>query len=459
MRLRPGPSSAAPPILAALGLPTAALLAPTTALAAALPLPPPAPLDMLPVLFALVLVLLGARLGGALFERLGQPSVLGEVLAGVVIGNLGLFGWHAMDGLRHLPALEVLAQIGILFLLFDVGLSCEMGKLLAVGRSALLVASLGVAATIGLGWAASAWLLPNLPSLAHGFLAATLCATSIGITARVLSDLGHAGSREGRIVLGAAVVDDVIGLVVLGVATAASARAESGAALDPGALGLLAGKAIAFLAVAIVAGRWIARRAFGLGTRLPGTGVLLTLALTFCFAVAWLAGVTGLAPIVGAFCAGLVLEEAHYGGLVERDPARRDVRSLLEPLRGFLAPIFFVLIGTRIDLATFDPGAALGLSLALTAVVVVSRLGCAAGVLEPGADRLTVGLGMLPRGEVSLIFAGVGATLTVRGQRVLDPARFSAIVVVVTLTTLLTPPLLAWRLRSLPARAGDSEVA
>jgi Kef-type K+ transport system membrane component KefB len=411
--------------------------------------------DLAPLLLALVLVLLGARLGGALAERFRQPAVLGELLAGVVLGNLGLLGWHGLDGMRGLAGLDLLAQIGVLFLLFEVGLVSEVGPMLAVGGSALLVATLGVIVPIGLGYLASRALLPDQHPLAHWFVGATLCATSVGITARVLADQGRTKSREGRIILGAAVIDDVQGLVVLAVIKGLIDAVDRGQPFHAGSALLLVGKAVAFLVAAVALGRPVSRRIFRLGARLPGEGVLLSLALAFCFAVAWLAGRLGLAPVVGAFAAGLVLEEVHYGDLRARDGARRDVPSLLQPISTFLVPVFFVLMGMHVELAAFGQAGVAGFTAALIVVALVSKQACSLGVLERGTDRLAVGLGMIPRGEVGLIFAGIGASLTIGGERVVSPMVFSAVVATVAATTLLTPPLLAWRLRRLPAAAGS----
>jgi Kef-type K+ transport system membrane component KefB len=409
---------------------------------------------VMPVLIALVLVLLGARLGASLAGRLRQPPVLGELLAGVVIGNLGLFGWHGCEGLRDLAGLEVLAQLGVLLLLFDVGLESEVRRMLAVGPSSLLVATLGVLAPIGLGAIVSRALLPGLGPLTHWFVGATLCATSVGITARVLGDLGFVDRREGRIILGAAVIDDVLGLVVLAVIAAVIADSARGVPFHPGVALVILAKAAGFLAVAFLVGHVVSRRLFGLAARLPGSGPLLSLALAFCFALAWLAGLLGLAPIVGAFAAGLVLEEGRGGdaGSGAREP--RDIASLLEPLKTFLVPVFFVLMGMRVDLSVFATPGTLGFAGALIVVAVLSKQACSLGVLERDTDRLAVGLGMIPRGEVGLIFASLGTALTLGGERVVSPMVFSAIVAMVVVTTFLTPPLLAWRLRKLPAEAG-----
>ena len=401
---------------------------------------------------ALVLVIVLGRLGGALFVHVRQPPVLGELLAGVVLGNLGWVGLHALDGLRGSPALDLLAQIGVLFLLFTVGLESDVARMLAVGRSSFLVATLGVIVPMVLGWFTARTFFPGHGELVYWFVGAALCATSVGITARVLSDLRRTSSAEGRIILGAAVIDDVLGLIVLAVVAGSIRAVDAGEAFRWTSVAWVVVRAFAFLALALLMGRWLSSRVFTLAARLPGEGTLLTLALAFCFGLAVLAGRSGLAPIVGAFAAGLILDEVHYRDLRARDERRRDIRELLEPINAFLVPVFFVLMGMRVDLSVFAHGDVLAFAAALTAAAVIGKQVCGLGVLERGVDRLAVGLGMIPRGEVGLIFAGIGATLTLRGERVIAPAVFSAVVVMVVLTTLITPPLLGWRLGALPAR-------
>ena len=404
-------------------------------------------MNMLPVLEALAIILVLARLGGALFERFSLPAVLGELLAGIAIGNLGLLGFHGFDALRHVPTVEALAQIGVLFLLFQVGLESDIGKMAAVGVSATLVAVLGVVAPMLLGLGVSELFLKDHHILSHWFVGATLAATSVGITARVLGDLGRSASVEGRIILGAAVIDDVLGLVVLAVVTGLIQAADAGAAFDPTVLAVIVGKALGFLIVAVVVGRWLSRVTFRFAARLPGEGMLLSFALAFCFLLAWLAGKAGLAPIVGAFAAGLVLEDVHYEALRDRDPERRDLLHLLQPLSGFLVPVFFVLMGMSVDLSVFGQPGVLGFAAALTVAAVIGKQVCSLGVLGTGVDRFAVGLGMIPRGEVGLIFASIGRTLTIGGERVVDDMVYSAVIVMVAVTTLVTPPLLVWRLK------------
>ena len=409
--------------------------------------------DMMPVLATLVLMLLGGRLGGSAAESLGMPAVLGELAAGIVIGNLGLVGVHAFEGLADLAAIQVLAQLGVLFLLFGVGLASDVGQMAKVGASSLLVATLGVVAPMLLGLGVSRLFFPAHDPLSHWFVGATLCATSVGITARVLSDLERASGTEGRIILGAAVIDDVMGLVVLAVVSGAIAAANQGRPFEPVAVLWILAKSLLFLGGALILGRWVSPRAFRLASRLRGERLLLPIALAICFGLAWCAGRAGLAPIVGAFAGGLILEDAHYRDLLARDDQRRSIPQLLEPLETFLVPLFFVLMGMQVDLRAFASPAILGFAAVLTLAAVAGKQACSLGVLERGADRLAVGLGMIPRGEVGLIFASIGATLRLRGERVIDGTVFSAIVVMVAITTLLTPPLLVWRMRGAPAPA------
>ena len=409
--------------------------------------------DLMPVLAALVVILVGAKVGGALATSLGQPSVLGELMVGILLGNVGLVGFHGFDGIQELASIDVLAQIGVLFLLFAAGLESDMGEMVSVAGSAILVAVIGVVVPILLGYVCSAWFFPGHAPLTHWFVGAVLCATSVGITARVLADLRRTRTIEGRIIIGAAVVDDVLGLIVLAVVVGIVKASNAGQSLDVSTVAVIVLKALGFLVAAFLIGRWLSARAFKLALRLPGEGILLTGALAFCFGLAYLAGLAGLAPIVGAFAAGLILDEVHYEDLRKRDHAQRTVPELLEPISAFLVPVFFVLMGMRVELGVFGNPGVLGFAAVLTLAAIVGKQACALGVLDRGADRWTIGLGMIPRGEVGLIFAGIGSTLTLAGERVIDGAVFSGAVVMVALTTLVTPPLLASRLR----RAGVGE--
>ena len=393
-----------------------------------------------PVLLALTIVLVGAKIGGWAAERFRQPAVLGELLAGVVLGNVALLGFDGLEFIGTNLGIHILAEIGVVVLLFEVGLESNVKDMLSVGWSSLLVACLGVIAPFFLGWGVSLWMMPEAETLVHIFIGAILCATSVGITARVLTDLGKVQAREARIVLGAAVIDDVLGLVILAVVTGSIQAANAGSKLDAlSVLGII-GKAAAFLVGAIVIGTWLAPRMFRVASLLRVRGMLLVASLGFCFVLAYLANAIELAPIVGAFAAGLILDEVHYQNFI--DQGEHKLEELLHPLALFLVPIFFVRMGVEVDLATFARLEVLGFAALLTLAAIVGKMICAAGVLEPGLDRLSVAVGMVPRGEVGLIFAGIGAQMVLHGQRVVPPPVFSAAVIMVIVTTLVTPPLL-----------------
>lgn len=396
-----------------------------------------------PVALALVLILLAAKLGGDLAVRLGQPAVLGELVLGVALGNLSPIGFRGFESLAANPHLDMLARLGVLVLLFEVGLESTVGQMTRVGWTALRVAVLGVAVPFALGWAAGAWLLPDRSVYVHAFLGAALCATSVGITARVLKDLGRAKSDEARIILGAAVIDDVLGLVVLAVVTGVIAATDAGASLSAAEVVAIVGKASGFLIGSLVLGVWLSPRLFKAASRLRGSGVLLATGLSFCFFLSWLADKIGLAAIVGAFAAGLILEDVHYRRFVDRGEG--GLEELIQPVASFLVPIFFVLMGMRTDLRAFLEPGVLGLAGALTAAAIVGKQACSAGVIGGGVDRVAVGIGMIPRGEVGLIFANIGLAMTLGGQPIIDRSTFSAVVVMVIVTTMVTPPALKWR--------------
>ncbi|MEO8075983.1 MAG: cation:proton antiporter [Acidobacteriota bacterium] len=406
------------------------------------------------LVLALALILVAAKVGAHFAVRIGQPPVLGELLAGVVLGNLTLVGYSGLDGLKTDAAVDMLSRLGIILLLFQVALESTVGQMLKVGLSACVVATLGVIGPFLLGWGVGAWLLPDATVYAHIFLGAALTATSVGITARVLKDLGQSQSDEARIILGAAVIDDVQGLIILAVVTGIIAAANSGAALSYQAIGFVVGKATVFLVGSLVLGVYLSPRLFLLASKLEARGVLLAFGLAFCFLQAWLASAIGLAPIVGAFAAGLVLEDLHYQDFVSRGEHTLD--QLVEPIASFLVPVFFVVMGARTDLHAFAQPGVLGLAAALTAAAIAGKQLCALGVVGKGVDRLSVGVGMIPRGEVGLIFANIGLTLMVGGRPVIDQSVFAAVVVMVITTTVITPPALKWSFgRSRSRRTGD----
>jgi Kef-type K+ transport system membrane component KefB len=410
-------------------------------------------LDVAPVILALAVILAGAKLGGDLATRVGQPAVLGELVAGVLLGNLHLLGVPWFRAIASNPSVDVLAQLGVLILLFGVGLESTVRDMLKVGLPSLLVAVLGVVTPFALGWGVGALLLPEHSGYAHAFLGATLTATSVGITARVLSDIGKSRSPEARVILGAAVVDDVLGLVILAIVGGAIQAADQGERIAVGAIALVLIKAIVFLGGALALGATLSPRLFHFAARLRGRGILLTTALVFCFVLAYLASVIGLAPIVGAYAAGLILEDLHWRDFTAR--GEHGLEDLVQPVATLLVPVFFVLMGMRVELAAFARVEVLGLAALLTLVAVIGKQACSLGAYG-GLDRLSVGIGMVPRGEVGLIFAGIGLTLTVGGERIVDEAIFSAVVIMVIVTTMITPPALKWSLTRGERRSGSS---
>jgi Kef-type K+ transport system membrane component KefB len=411
--------------------------------------------DLSPMILAgLAAMLLIAKLASELFERAGQPAVLGELLAGIILGNLALFGFYNAEWLKTDAVIAALAQLGVILLLFEVGLESNLGELLEVGWSSLLVALAGLIAPFFLGWVVSAYFLPNESRLVHIFIGAVLCATSVGITARVLKDLGKLKLREARIILGAAVIDDVIGLLILATVVGAVAAASAGSSLDFFYIFWLAAKTVVFFILTFVIGRYVMPPIFRAAAKLDSRGVLLILSIAFCFGLSWLAAKAELATIVGAFAAGLVLDDVHFKPFTNR--GERDLSQLLEPVTTFLVPIFFVLMGMKVDLRVFGHLDLLGFAAALTVAAIIGKQVCSLAATERGLNRLAIGVGMIPRGEVGLIVAGIGATLMLPDAAgtitpVVSPATFGAVVIMVIITTLVTPPLLKMALSRKPA--------
>ena len=415
------------------------------------------------MLIGVTVMLVAAKIGGEIFERRKLPGVLGELFAGIIIGNLIIFGFRGAEVLKTNGTIAALAELGVIILLFEVGLESDLKEMMEVGWSSLLVAVVGVIAPFVLGWVVSAYFIPNESRLGHIFIGATLCATSVGITARVFRDLGKLSTREARIILGAAVIDDVLGLLILAIVAGAIRAATTGSVLSMADVGVIAAKSLLFLIGSIALGHLLMPRLLRGAGRLETRGVLLTLAIASCLFLAWVAGKVGLAPIVGAFAAGLVLDEVHYQPSGDR--RERDLADLLQPVSTVLVPIFFVLMGLKVDLRLFARVDILGFAALLTIAAILGKQVCGLAVLERGVNRLAVGVGMIPRGEVGLIFAGIGATLmlpTATGARapVISSSTFGAVVIMVIITTLVTPLTLKWSLgRKTHARRGRQKRA
>ncbi len=411
----------------------------------------------------IAVIIIAAKLS-SLVEKLGQPAVLGELLIGVVLGNLVLLGIHLFEPIKHDSIIAFLAELGVVILLFQIGLESNIREMKKVGVSAFLVAIIGVVLPFVLGtYLVGPWLLPGLSSNAYLFLGATLTATSVGITARVFQDLGKLKIPEAQIVLGAAVIDDVLGLIILAVVSAI----VTVGAVSLGAISWIVAKAVLFLVGAIVIGQLLAP-VLGKAFSKIQTGVGMKFSLAICFGLifAYLAGEIGLAPIVGAFAAGLVLDPVHFkyfkdpkvvsdvkeaaaeadSGIKEKimkaiEPhAHRHIEDIIEPIGYFLIPIFFVITGMNVKIETLFDLPILTVALAITIVAIIGKV--VAGIAAGKVDKWLVGFGMVPRGEVGLIFAMIGKTLGVISDEI-----FSVIVIMVILTTLLTPPILTFLLK------------
>jgi Kef-type K+ transport system membrane component KefB len=407
------------------------------------------------VLLGLAAVLVGTKLGGELAERLRLPAVVGELLVGVLMGNLWLVGGPDARGFVSSQAFTVLAELGAVLLLFQVGLESTPREMLAVGGRAFTVAVVGVVTPMALGFGVGELLRPGESWMVHAFLGAMLSATSVGITARVLKDAGAVRSRFARIILGAAVIDDVLGLLVLAVVSGVINAAASGGQMGLSEVAGILARAVVFLVGALVIGSFLSPRLFRRALALRSRGVVQALSLGLCFGMSYLALKAGMAPIVGAFAAGLVLEDVHFKGQVER--GERELHETLEPLIALLVPVFFARMGMMVDLTAFISLPVLAFAAVLTAAAIAGKLVC--GLVVPrDISRLTVGLGMMPRGEVGLIFAGIGARLMLDGRPVVDGAVYAAALFMVVMTTLLTPPLMMWSIRR-AAPAGAKPVA
>jgi len=393
-------------------------------------------------LMLLALLWLSAKVGGELAMRLKLPSVTGELAVGLALATLHR-AWSAFPDVAASPATELLGGLGVVVLMFAVGLESTVPQMLKVGLASLRVAVIGVVLPMAAGLAGAWLLLPQgSPFMLDLFIAACLCATSIGISAQVLREKGASDSLEGRIIVGAAVVDDVLGLLVL-VAVSGMVAAASGAVAGPGLMNTLA-LALGFLVVAFTLGRLVTPYLFSLASRLRGEEVLLPLGLGFAFLLAWLGNLAGLASIVGAYAAGLILEPAHIEDLERRE--RRTLEELVHPLVTVLSPLFFVLMGAKVDPAALFKPATLGFA-ALLAVLGVAGKYLAGFGGGKGTRAAVVGWGMVPRGEVGLIFVAAGAQLRLNGAPLLSAEVQAGVIGTLLITTVAGPVGLGWVLR------------
>lgn len=386
-------------------------------------------------LIDLFVVLVAAKLGDEVFKRLGQPTIVGEILAGVLIGP-SILGWVELT-----EVLEVFAELGVVFLLFWVGLETRIGELRAVGRISAKVGVLGVVIPfvtglgIGLAWGRS--------TSTSVFIGAALVATSVGITSAVLLDLGKLKTRAGRTILGAAVVDDILAMLIVAIAAGIAASGEGGVNVKE--LAIVAAMAMVFVAFFALGGTSLMRRFPGILTTPRFAESPLLPAVILCLGLAAIAAEIGLAAIIGAFLAGLMVAETK-----EQHPIEEEVA----PLYAFFTPFFFVSIGIQIDLEALASWGAIALLSVITAAAVVSKLaGAAIGALQLGrAQALFVGWGMVPRGEVGIVVAGIGITTGVLGDEA-----YAVVIGMSVLTTLLVPPILRRQGAKLPAEPDTAQ--
>ncbi len=423
-------------------------------------------LDSFSLVFLFIVLLLLAGRIGALIERLHQPAVLGELLMGMFLAAVALFPkFHGIVDLSHNALVVGIAEIGILLLLFRIGLESNLSEMKYVGLKAFFVAAVGVTLPFIGGYFATKLLIPSATNNVCLFLGATLTATSVGITTRVFQDLHVLKTIESKIVLGAAVIDDILGLLILAIVSGIIATGH----IDPKNIVLLCVKAFAFLAGAIFIGRLIApflgKWAASVNS---GIGMKTTLALVFCGIFAYTAfTLAGLAPIVGAFAAGLILDPIYFKAFAKPQLAQRlhiwadrlrrtgknsdlaneietaayqkeqkHVASLVENISYFFVPLFFVYTGLQVDFSVFNDLKTLGIALVITAVAIIGKLACGY-VTGKAVNHKLVGFGMVPRGEVGLIFLNIGKKLGVVNNQI-----FAVGVIMVILTTLFTPSVL-----------------
>jgi Kef-type K+ transport system membrane component KefB len=374
----------------------------------------------------IAIILLAAKIGAELMRRISQPAVVGELIAGIVIGyyGLGLLP-HAQSG----DVISTLAEVGIILLLFEVGLETNLKEFIDLGKTSLLVAMIGVVAPFFLGFG-FVYLIDSSNYVFEKalFVGAAMTATSVGITARVFADLGALKTKEAKTVIGAAVVDDIFGLIIL---TVVAGMLGGTGTISGGEVGIIAAKALSFLLVSVVIGRKLSPTIFKFFERVPSPGTFVTGSFLFAIVFGAAAHFVGLHPIVGAFAGGVVAGES--------DMTKR-IREEMKPLNYILVPIFFVYTGSEVDISILTTGSIFLYGIVISVLAFVGKYMSALGALGKGMNTSLIGIGMVPRGEVGLIFVAV-ATSTF--SEVIGPGIIAAIVWMVINTTLIAPILLS----------------
>ena len=369
------------------------------------------------ILFSLFLIYASAKLLGEIFERFKQSAVIGEILAGVILGP------QVFNLIGTSEIFPVLAQIGAIILLFTVGLQTKVEDIMTVGRTSLIVAFLGVIFPFIFGYLYI--LIIDHTTVEAMFIGAAMVATSVGITARVFADLGIIEAKVARVILGAAVIDDVIGLVVLAIVTGLGKGTLSFVKI-----GLIVLEAVGFIAFLIIIGRKVVHRMIPRVASFRTRDAVFSLAILFCLFLSAVASYIDLAAIVGAFLAGMVLAELNI---------EFNLSVKTESLYNFLVPFFFVILGSWVDLSIFAKPALLWAALIITVFAILGKLiGCGLGALNLGKkDAVVVGFGMVPRGEVGMIIASIGLSM-----KAITSDLYTVIIFMVMATTLITPPIL-----------------
>ena len=380
------------------------------------------------ILASLFIIFVAAQIGAEIAQRVRLPGVVGEIVAGCLIGP-SVLGWIPPDEIAHGTPIEVLSEVGVVLLLFAVGLETRLDDLKKVGRSAFLVGVLGVVVPFALG---SLWAhYEGYDWTKSLFVAAAFVATSAGITARVLRELGALQRIESRVILGAAVIDDILAMLLLGVVTSL----QTGGGVQVGSLALVLAQAVGFVAIIGWVGTRVMRRSGNLLERPINPLSPLTISLAICLGLAFLSTEFGLAAIIGAFLAGMIASETKN---------RQELEHQTQPLLAFLTPFFFVVTGAKIDIGVFASGAALWMLAVVTVIAIVSKLaGGFLGAMSLGRRAATiVGVGMVPRGEVGVVIASLGLANGVFSGEI-----YAVIVAMSLLTSVVTPPVLAVLLR------------
>lgn len=440
------------------------------------------------VILVVTTIFFFALIGRYIAKRLGQPGVLGELLMGVLIGNLcywwgsqlivilregssifyimkellngipltqavsktipntiyaqqityALSGPEGTEYLKIAYIVDIFARYGVIFLLFMVGLESSVEELKHTGRESLFVALIGVCAPMLLGFVVAYFLMPQASLQADLFIAATLSATSIGITARVLSEMKKLATREARTILGAAMLDDILGLILLAVVSSIAVTGSVNFMI----VFRIVIASICFFAATLYLGPIILRKAVGWFSFLEPWEAKLFISFLFIMVLAWIASFIHLAAIIGAFAAGVILHEDYFKKSANYQEKDRTIQHLLAPMESILAPMFFIVIGLQVKLETFFSWPVFILASALIVAAIIGKLVSGLGASRRD-DRLLIGIGMLPRGEVGLVFASIGRTLGV-----ISDDLFSAIVLMVVVTTFIAPPLLKARYAS-----------